>query len=44
MSDEEVQSLLCDMEEKMGTLPDPVHEPIRFDYYCRIYRYFYWKK
>ena len=40
MSDEEVLKMYDDMVEHFGELPNPDHEPIRFAYYVRLYKYY----
>ena len=40
MSDEEVLKMYDDMVEYFGVLPNPDHEPIRFAYYVRLYKYY----
>ena len=44
MTDEELMRVLEDMERIFGELPSPVHEPIRFAYYVRMYRHYYERK
>lgn len=36
----EVQEHLRRMHEMFGDLPDPKHEPIRFKFYVKLYRYY----
>lgn len=44
MSDEEVLHHYQQMVEIFGDhLPNPEHEPIRFRYYVKLYRYYYEK-
>lgn len=33
------RALLKDMQDYFGQLPDPTHEPIRFEWFCRLYKY-----
>jgi hypothetical protein len=40
MTDEEVKIVVEDMERVFGKLPDPLHEPIRFAHYVKVYRYY----
>jgi hypothetical protein len=35
-----VQQHIERMEEMFGELPDPIHEPIRFSFYVKLYRYY----
>lgn len=40
MTDEEVQKIYDEMVEMWGDrLPNPEHEPIRFGYYVRMYKF-----
>lgn len=39
MTDEELQAILDDMEEKFGQLPDPNHYPGAFEYLMKLYKY-----
>ena len=40
MTDEEVTIVLEEMERMFGTLPDPIHEPIRFAHHVKLYHYY----
>ena len=41
MSEQELLELYDKMKERWGQeLPDPVHEPIRFQYYMKLYYYY----
>jgi hypothetical protein len=40
MTDEEVKIVIEEMERMFGKLPDPLHEPIRFGHYVKLYRYY----
>jgi hypothetical protein len=40
MTDEEVIKMYDDMVKHFGSLPNPEHEPLRFAYYVRIYKYY----
>lgn len=41
MTDEEIRKAYEEMLEIWGeNLPNPEHEPIRFAYYVRMYRYY----
>jgi hypothetical protein len=40
MTEEEVKIVVEEMERMLGTLPDPIHEPIRFAHYVKLYRYY----
>jgi hypothetical protein len=40
MTDEEVKIVVEEMERILGKLPDPIHEPIRFAHYVKVYRYY----
>ena len=39
MSEEEILKFVEDMEEFYGHIPHPVHEPIRFAHYIKLYKY-----
>lgn len=40
MTDEQIEAAYNEMVEMWGDkLPNPEHEPIRFGYYVRLYRY-----
>jgi hypothetical protein len=40
MTDEEVKIVVEEMESMFGKLPDPLHEPIQFAHYVKLYRYY----
>jgi hypothetical protein len=41
MTDDEVLQAYDEMLKEWGDkLPNPIHEPIRFAYYVRMYKYF----
>lgn len=40
MTDDEVVMIIEEMERMFGKLPDPLHEPIRFGYYVKLYRFY----
>jgi hypothetical protein len=40
ITDGDLQKLIADMKRFMGDLPDPEHEPIRFAYYLKLYKYY----
>jgi hypothetical protein len=40
MSEDDIIKFVTEMEEFYGSLPDPVHEPIRFAHYIKMYRYY----
>ena len=40
MTDEELLARLTQMEEKMGSLPSPEHEPLRFAYVVKMYNFY----
>jgi hypothetical protein len=40
MTDDEVLVVLEEMEKMFGTLPDPIHEPLRFAQCVKLYRYY----
>ena len=40
MTDTEVIIVLEEMEKMFGTLPDPLHEPLRFAHCVKLYRYY----
>lgn len=40
MTDEEVKIVVEEMERMFGKLPDPLHEPIQFAHYVKLYRYY----
>lgn len=41
LTDEEVMIVYEDMQKYFGhPLPDPIHEPIRFAYYVKLYKYY----
>jgi len=42
MSDTEIESIANHMREVFGDIiPSPVHEPAVFDYYLKLYVYYY---
>jgi len=44
MSDTEIESIANHMREVFGNnIPSPVHEPAVFDYYLKLYVYYYRK-
>lgn len=40
MTEEEILKFVGEMEEHFGSLPHPVHEPIRFAHYIKVYKYY----
>jgi hypothetical protein len=40
MSDDDILKFVTEMEEFYGSLPSPIHEPIRFAHYIKMYRYY----
>ena len=40
MTDEEVKIVVEEMESMFGKLPDPLHEPMQFAHYVKLYRYY----
>ena len=40
MTDAEAIIVLEEMEKMFGTLPDPLHEPLRFAHCVKLYRYY----
>ncbi len=40
MSDQEILDFVKEMEEHFGELPNPEHEPRRFAYYIKIFKYY----
>jgi len=44
VTDEEVIAMYDAMLEHFGSLPDPVHEPIRFAHYVKVYKYYMERK
>ena len=40
MTDEEALNLYEQMVEYFGFMPSPIHEPIRFAHYVKVYRYY----
>ena len=40
MTDEELERVLDEMREFFGELPNPEHEPIRFAYYVKLWKYY----
>lgn len=39
MTDEELQKTIEAMEERLGILPSPIHEPKRFAWYVKLYKH-----
>lgn len=39
MSEEQIEKMLREMEQEFGPLPNPEHEPRRFAYLVKIFRY-----
>ena len=39
MTDQQIIDMYNEMEKMFGTLPNPEHEPIRFAYYVKLYRF-----
>ena len=40
MTDEEIIKMYEEMVEYFGTLPNPEHEPRRFAYFVKIFKYY----
>jgi hypothetical protein len=41
MTDEQAAKILDEMREMFSTpLPNPEHEPVRFAYYVKLYKYY----
>jgi hypothetical protein len=40
ITDEELLLKVTEMEEKMGSLPSPEHEPLRFAYVVKMYNFY----
>ena len=40
MTDEELISRVNEIEEKMGSLPSPEHEPLRFKHFVKMYNFY----
>jgi hypothetical protein len=40
MNDQEILDFVQGMEEHFGELPNPEHEPRRFEYCIRMYKYY----
>jgi hypothetical protein len=40
MTDDEVKIVVEEMERMFGALPSPEHEPIRFAYLVKLYRFY----
>ena len=40
MTDEEILKFVDEMEEHFGTLPSPEHEPKRFAWYVKMFKYY----
>lgn len=40
MTDEEAIRIYNDMLKMFGTIPSPEHEPLRFKYYYKLYKYY----
>jgi len=41
MTEEQIIYHLNKMQEEFGVLPDSEHEPVRFAYFVKLYRYLY---
>lgn len=41
MSEEQIREILSNIEKEFGALPNPEHEPLRFAYLVKLYRYLY---
>ncbi len=41
MTDQELQETLNKMERLFSDLPNPLHEPVRFAFYVKLYKYYY---
>jgi hypothetical protein len=39
VTDEQLELALNEMQERYGELPNPLHEPKRFQYYVNMYKY-----
>jgi hypothetical protein len=44
VTDQEVIDMYEAMEQYFGSLPDPIHEPIRFAHYVKVYQYYMSRK
>ena len=44
MTDQEVIDMYEAMLKHFGSLPDPIHEPIRFAHYVKVYQYYMSRK
>jgi hypothetical protein len=40
ITDEELLLKVTEMEEKMGSLPSPEHEPLRFKHFVKMYNFY----
>ena len=40
MTDEELKQVLEEMRTMLGDLPNPEHEPKRFTYYVKLYKFY----
>jgi hypothetical protein len=40
MSDEEIEKALDEMRSMFGELPNPEHEPRRFAWYVKLWKYY----
>jgi hypothetical protein len=40
ISDQDLEKLIADMKQMFGDLPHPEHEPKRFAYYIKLYKYY----
>lgn len=40
MENTELELILDEMEFRFGKLPHPTHEPRRFEYYVKLYKYY----
>jgi hypothetical protein len=41
MTDEELHKTMDHMEKVFDEVPNPIHEPTRFAFYVKLYRYYY---
>jgi hypothetical protein len=40
MTDEELTKIIQKMEDRFGSLPNPEHEPKRFAWYVKVFKYY----
>ena len=40
MTDEELEETIREMEEMLGELPSPIHQPRIFAHYVKLYKYY----